>query len=188
MFHGRIFDFGAPATGTEFCEFVQVGIDISIPHHKSSLIRQKCESQHGGNKKTKHTKFSEKTNISYLLIYTRTCVYQGVKNVRFSENLARFAFLLPPFKIHPSALLQMKYQVKPHSSPRISAASAADIAHRNHLFHLYQRNKSSESKVKFKEASNPYERVLGAARFANANKTRVSHLPETRLSGLLVNC
>ena len=95
---------------------------------------------------------------------------------------------MPPFKIDPSALLQMKYQVKPHSSTRISAAAAADIAHRNHFFHSYQWNKSSESKVKFKEASNPYERVLGAARFANANKTRVSLFPETRLSGLLVNC
>ena len=43
-----------------------------------------------------------------------------------------------------------KYQVKPHSSPWLSAACAAAIAHRNHFFHLYQQNKSSESKVKFR--------------------------------------
>ena len=58
---------------------------------------QKCESQNGGNKKVKHAKFSEKTNISYPLIRTRTCAYRGVRNARFSENLERFAFLLPPF-------------------------------------------------------------------------------------------
>ena len=29
-----------------------------------SVIRQKGESQNGGNKKTKHAKFSEKENIS----------------------------------------------------------------------------------------------------------------------------
>ena len=34
----------------------------------------------------------QKTNISYPLIRTGTCVYQGVRNVRFSENLVCFAF------------------------------------------------------------------------------------------------
>ena len=39
-----------------------------------------------------------KTNISYPLIRTPMCAYQGgVRNVRFSENLACFVFLLPPF-------------------------------------------------------------------------------------------
>ena len=48
-----------------------------------------------------------------------------------------------------------KYQAKPHSSPRFSAACAAAIGitlfvctNRNHFFCLYQQNKSSESKVK----------------------------------------
>ena len=35
-----------------------------------------------------------KTNISCLLIRTRTCAYQGVRNVRFSENLVCFVFLV----------------------------------------------------------------------------------------------
>ena len=44
----------------------------------------------------------------------------------------------------------LNYQVKPHSSPWFSAACAAAIVHRNHFFHFYQQNKSSESKVKFR--------------------------------------
>ena len=75
-----IFKLGASTAASEFCEWVQVGIDVYIPHRK--------------------------------------------------------------------------YQVKPHSSPWFSAACAAAIAHRNHFFHLYQQNKSSESKVKFRQASN----------------------------------
>ena len=54
-----------------------------------------------------------------------------------------------------------KYQVKPHSSPWFSAAAcAAAIVHRNHFFCSYQQNKSSESKVKFRQASNRCKRVL----------------------------
>ena len=47
-----------------------------------------------------------------------------------------------------------KYQVKPHSSPWFSTSCAAVIVHRNHFFCLYQKGKSSESKVKFRKASN----------------------------------
>ena len=75
-----IFKLGASAAASEFCEWVQVGIDVYIPHRK--------------------------------------------------------------------------YLVKPHSSPWFSAACAAAIVHRNHFFHLYQREKSSDSKVKFRQASN----------------------------------
>ena len=38
-----------------------------------------------------------KIKISYPLISTRTCAYQGVRNVNFSENLACFVFLKQPF-------------------------------------------------------------------------------------------
>ena len=68
-----IFKLSAFAAASEFCEWVQVGIEIYIPHRK--------------------------------------------------------------------------YQVKPHSSPWFSAACAAAIVHRNHFFRLYQKDKSSESKV-----------------------------------------
>ena len=66
-----IFKLGASAVTSEFCEWVQVGIDVYIPLRK--------------------------------------------------------------------------YQVKPHSSPWFSAACAAAIVRRNHFFHLYQREKSSDS-------------------------------------------
>ena len=87
-----IFKLGASTAASEFCEWVQVGIDVYVPHRK--------------------------------------------------------------------------YQVKPHSSPWFSAACAAAIVDRNHFFCLYQQNKSSESKVKFRQASNRCKRVLEAAKLA----------------------
>ena len=95
-----IFKLGASAAASEFCEWVQVGIDVYIPHRK--------------------------------------------------------------------------YQVKSHSSPWFSAACAAAIVHRNHFFRLYQREKSSDSKVKFRQASNRCKRILEAAKLAYANKTKES--------------
>ena len=95
----HIFKLCASAAASEFCEWVQVGIDVYIPHRK--------------------------------------------------------------------------YQVKPHSSPWFSAACAAAIAHRNHFFCLHQKDKSA-SKVKFRQGSNRYERVLEVAKLAYANKTKES--------------
>ena len=54
----------------------------------------------------------------------------------------------------------MKYQVKPHPPSWFSAACAAAIAHRNHFFCLCQKNKSSASKVKFRQAINRYKGLL----------------------------
>ena len=56
-----------------------------------------------------------------------------------------------------------KYQVKPHLSLWSSASCAAAIVHRNHLFRLCQKDKSPDSKVKFRQASNHCKRVLEAA-------------------------
>ena len=95
-----IFKLGASAAASEFCEWVQVGIDVYIPHRK--------------------------------------------------------------------------YQVKLHSSPWFSAACAAAIIHRNHFFRFYQQNKSSESKVKLRQASNRCKRVHEAAKLAYATKTKES--------------
>ena len=67
-----------------------------------------------------------------------------------------------------------KYQVKPHSSPWCLAVCDAVIVHRNHFFHLYQQNKCSESKVKFRQANNGCKRVLEVAEFAYATKTKES--------------
>ena len=55
-----------------------------------------------------------------------------------------------------------------------SSACAAAIVRRNHFFRLHQQNKSFESKVKFREISNRYKRVLEAAKLAYANKTKES--------------
>ena len=103
-----IFKLGASVAASEFCEWVQAGIDVYIPHRK--------------------------------------------------------------------------YQVKSHSSPWFSAACAAAIVYKNHFFRLYQREKSSDSKVKFRQASNRCKRVLEAAKLAYANETRVHYFPETWLS------
>ena len=67
-----------------------------------------------------------------------------------------------------------KYQFKPHSSPWFSASCTAAIVHRNHFFCLYQKDKSSDSKVKFRQASNCCKRVLEDVKLANANKTKES--------------
>ena len=65
-----------------------------------------------------------------------------------------------------------KYQVKPHSSPWFSAACGAARVHRNHFFHLHQKNKSSESKVGFRQISNSCKRVLETAKLAYATITK----------------
>ena len=106
-----IFKLSASAAASEFCEWVQVGIDGYIPHRK--------------------------------------------------------------------------YQVKPHSSQWFSVACAAAIVHRNHVFRLYQKDKSCESKVKFRQASNCCKRVIEAAKLTYANKTKESI---TWRLGVLTNC
>ena len=67
-----------------------------------------------------------------------------------------------------------KYQVRPHSPLWFSAVCVAAIVHRNHFFRLHQKDKSSESKVQFKQATNCCKRVLEAAKLAYANKTKDS--------------
>ena len=67
-----------------------------------------------------------------------------------------------------------KYQVKLHSSLWFSASCAAAIVHRNPFFCFYQREKSSDSKVKLRQASNHCKRVPEAAKLAYANKAKES--------------
>ena len=67
-----------------------------------------------------------------------------------------------------------KYQVKSHSFPLFSAACAAAIVHRNHFFCLYHKDKSANSKVKVRQATNRCKRVLEAAKPVYANKTKES--------------
>ena len=100
-----IFKLGASAAASEFCECVQVGIDVYIPHRK--------------------------------------------------------------------------YQVKPHSSPLFSAACAVAIVNRNHFFRSYQKDKSSDSKIKFRQASNCCKGFLKLSNLHVITKKRVHYFPET---------
>ena len=60
----------------------------------------------------------------------------------------------------------------------VSGACAAVIVYRNHFFYLYQQNKSSEFKVKFRQASNYCKRVLESAKLVCANKMKESILSQ----------
>ena len=67
-----------------------------------------------------------------------------------------------------------KYHVKPHSSPLFLDDFSVAIDHRNHFFRLYQQNKCSESKLKFRQASNHCKSVLDTEKLSYANKTKES--------------
>ena len=58
--------------------------------------------------------------------------------------------------------------------PWFSATCTVATVHRNHFFRLYQQNKSSESKVKFRQTSNHCKEVLEAAKLAYTNKIKES--------------
>ena len=114
-----------------------------------------------------------------LLIRMVLVIIWEVFHGRISLNLGLLLLLVNFIRHH-------KYHVKPHSSPWwFSAACAPSIAHRTQFFHLYQQNKSSESKLNFRQDSNCCKRVLESAKLAYTTKTRVHDFPETWLSGLL---
>ena len=73
------------------------------------------------------------------------------------------------FRLGLMFIFHKMYQVKSHSSPWFSVVCAAAIVHRNHSFCFYQKDKSSESKVKFRLASNCCKSFLEAT-----NKTKES--------------
>ena len=96
---------------------------------------------------------------------------------RISLNLVLLLLLVNfvgGFRLELMYISLRKYQVNSHSSPWFSAACAAAIVHRNHFFHLYQTEKSSDSKVKFRKASNCCKKVLEAAKLAYAKKAKES--------------
>ena len=67
---------------------------------------------------------------------------------------------------------RLEYQAKYHSSAWFSVACSAVIAH--NFFSLLQQNKSSESKVKFRQTSNHCKWVLEVAKLAYPSKTKAS--------------
>ena len=46
------------------------------------------------------------------------------------------------------------------------------MGHRNNLFRLNQESRSSASKVKFRQAGNPFKKITEAAKLTDANKTK----------------
>ena len=73
-----------------------------------SVIGQKGSSQYGGNKKQNMSNFLKKRTFLLTSWYGHTQKYvcvSGVRNVRFSENLGRFVFLIPPFWDSPFCLI-----------------------------------------------------------------------------------
>ena len=68
-----------------------------------------------------------------------------------------------------------KFQQKPHSQPWFTPACAAAIAHRNHYFHLYHQNPSSQTRSQFRSVSNRCKYVLKNAKnqYANMIKLRI---------------
>ena len=91
--------------------YTQISKQNTIFISDSSVIRQKGESQNGCFEKTKHAEFSE-TRTFFTLWYPIFYPPQEVKNVRFSENLACFAFLKHPFWGSPFWLINNKLQCK----------------------------------------------------------------------------
>ena len=74
-----------------------------------------------------------KINISYPLICTRTCAYQEVRNVCFSENLACLVFLYHPFRDSPFCLITDKLNINLFISWKILLKSRLwFIESRNH--------------------------------------------------------
>ena len=79
-----------------------------------------------------------------------------------------------------SLIVSIKSNLHDVSFPRFSAACAAAKVDRNHFFCLYQQNKFSGSKVKFRQATNHCKRVPEGTKLAYATKTKQS-IPSQKL-------
>ena len=73
--------------------------EIKPGFYKAKLVGNKAKAWISKRvlQENKARQVFRKTDISYPLIRSCTCAYQGVRNVRFSENLTCFAFLKQPF-------------------------------------------------------------------------------------------
>ena len=134
------------------------------------------------------------SRLIFKIVFSRSCwPSQSTKHIfwKFYFPADRLWLLKTVGRVlgYATDIPHRKYQVKTHSSPWFSAPCAAAIVHRNHFFFWYQQNKSSESTLKFRQASNYCRRVLEAAKLAYAHKTKQSiprHLPLVAFGELLV--
>ena len=72
----------------------------------------------------------------------------------------------------------------------LSVVCTAAKVHQNNFFRLHQQNKSSTSKVKFRQSSNYCKRVFKAPKLLYVNKTKqsiTSQKPDSRAFGKLVS-
>ena len=108
-----------------------------------------------------------------VLIGTLFVIIWDMFHGRISLNTVLLLLLL---NVLSGFRLQLRYinQVKPHPSPWFSSASTAVMGHRNHFLCFYQKDKSSDSKVKFRQASNRCKIVLETGELAYAKKTKKS--------------
>ena len=83
--------------------------------------------------------------------------------------MVNFPIQIPDCDSHSPALLDFFL-----SSDSSNQKKSLFSVHRDHFFHFYQKDKSSESTVKFTQASNHCKKVLEAVRLAYANKTKES--------------
>ena len=70
-------------------------------------------------------------------------------------KVQKFLLMRKILIIHTN-LMKDNFPLNKHSSCCRKQSCAAAIVHRNHFFRLYQKDKSSGSKVKFRQASNHY--------------------------------
>ena len=128
----------------------------------------------------------------WFTIFSSKILCRSAGKIVSHSYLKKPPYLLPSSKFWKIFLLNVTEQPNPREQKVHSlllAFAGPAIVHRNHLFQLYQKDKSSDSKVKFREASNRCKRVLEADKLAYANeKKRVHYFPETWLSWLLANC
>ena len=82
---------------------VPILCSLSVPLVNTAPIRQPPVLRSQGSSIEYARKIFRKTNISYPLIRTRTCAYQGVRNVSFSEN---FAYVLNAWALSKLSLLK----------------------------------------------------------------------------------
>ena len=97
-------------------------------------------------------------------------MFQGSISLNLELLLLLVSFLFKLELIHISLIVNTRSSV---TSLWLSAACADAVTHRNIFYRLYQQNKSSESKVKFRQPGNHCKRVVEAAKLAYANKTKI---------------
>ena len=80
--------------GHIYCECTRLQLTL---RENSKIVCNKTKERNSKRvfQENKACQIFRKANLSYPLI--RTCAYQGVRNVRFLENLACFVFLTHPF-------------------------------------------------------------------------------------------